>query len=1225
MNTATSNKTENLRMRAEDLLARAAESFQPADIEDINKLHQELAVHQAELELQNEELQDTQASLRRLRDRYIELFENAPVGYVLLDASGIIRRTNSTWSSMLGRADTDYSGIPFAETLIEGDDQLFLSRLRSFFNNPAEKHMELRIKRHNAAPFYAHITAKRSYDEDTQGDTDELMVIVSDITAQKHSAEALREQRDLSESLIETAPALILVLDTRGCIVRFNPYMEELVGYKLYEVKGLDWFETFIPSESGHTLKPVFEKTIGDIPTSGTVNSIRTKDGRTIVVEWNNKTLKDKDGGSVGVLAIGQDITARQQAENYREMGREILQVLNESGNLQDSIKRVLAILKERTMVDAVGLRLQEGEDFPYFAEDGFPVNFLQHENSLVELGEDGGVCRDKDGNICLECTCGLVLSGRTDPSNPLFTQGGSCWANDSFPLLELPSEQDPRTQPRNNCIHQGYASVALIPIKTKDRIAGLIQLNDKRKDRFTLETIEQLEDIAAHIGSALMRKQAEEALRESEATVRKKLRSIVEPGGDISALDLADIIDVEFMQSMMEDFYHATGMLGAVLDLSGNVLVAFGWQDICTKFHRRHADTLKNCIESDTILSYGVAPGEIRAYKCKNNLWDVVTPLMLGDEHVGNVFIGQFFYTDEMPDEEVFRVQARKYGFDETEYLAALSRVPRFSREEVDAAMQFYVKLTKIVTSLSYNSIKQARMLAEQQETQKKLSESEERFKALHNASFGGIVIHDQGMILDCNQGMSEMSGFDYDELIGMDGLLLIAEESRKEVMNNIRSGYEKPYEAVGLRKNGDIFPMRLEARIIPYHGKTVRVVEFRDITEQKEAEAEHESLQEQLLQSQKMESVGLLAGGVAHDFNNMLGVIIGHAEMQLRRMREDDPGRKSVDNILIAARRSADLTRQLLAFARKQPIAPEVLNLNETVEGMLKMLRRIIGEDIELVWNPGSNIPAVSMDPSQLDQILVNLCVNARDAIQDVGTISLETEYVVLDDAYCNVHNDASPGEYILLVISDNGWGMDEEVRLKIFDPFYTTKEQGKGTGLGLSTVYGIVKQNGGFINVYSEPGRGTTFRIYIPIHHGEADADSESTVLESIEGNGETILLVEDEPALLDMTCSILEELGYRVIPMGGPSPALAEICTKGNRPDLVITDVVMPGMNGKDMAGKMLQTCPEIKVLFMSGYTSNTIMHHGVLEKGVPFIQKPFSVYDLGMKVRDILRS
>jgi PAS domain S-box-containing protein len=415
---------------------------------------------------------------------------------------------------------------------------------------------------------------------------------------------------------------------------------------------------------------------------------------------------------------------------------------------------------------------------------------------------------------------------------------------------------------------------------------------------------------------------------------------------------------------------------------------------------------------------------------------------------------------------------------------------------------------------------------VTDEKNQERDLRESEARFKALHNASFGGIAIHDKGMILECNQGLSEMTGYSMEELLGMNGLLLIAEKSRPAVMDNIVSGYEKPYEAMGLRKNGEEFPMRLEARNVPYKGKPVRTVEFRDLTDQKQAESEKEKLQAQLLQAQKMESVGRLAGGVAHDFNNMLGVILGHAELALERTEENSDLGSDLKEIQTAAQRSADLTKQLLTFARKQIIEPKLLNLNRTVKQMITMLQRLIGEDIDLIWKPAESLWSVKMDPSQIDQILANLCVNARDAIAGVGKLTIETGMVRFDEAYCADHAGFLPGDFVLLGVSDDGSGMDKETLKNLFEPFFTTKEMGKGTGLGLATVYGIVKQNNGFINVYSEPGQGTTFKIYLPRYSAAGEIPAGIQPYKSSPGGNETILLVEDEPAVLNLTRMMLE---------------------------------------------------------------------------------------------------
>jgi len=501
-------------------------------------------------------------------------------------------------------------------------------------------------------------------------------------------------------------------------------------------------------------------------------------------------------------------------------------------------------------------------------------------------------------------------------------------------------------------------------------------------------------------------------------------------------------------------------------------------------------------------------------------------------------------------------------------------------------------------------------------------LRESEARFKVLHNASFGGISIHDKGTIIDCNQGLSDMTGYSVDELTGMDGLLLIAEQSRSMVMDKIFSGDEKAYEAVGLRKNGEEFFMQLEARNIPYKGKEVRTVEFRDLTEQKKAEQDKQDLQDQLVQAQKMESVGRLAGGVAHDFNNMLSIILGNIELVQDDIDPDSTVFSRICEIKKAGLRSADLTRQLLAFARKQTSSPKILNPNHTIEGMLKMLKRLIGEDIDLLWCPKKHLWSVKMDPSQIDHILANLCVNARDAIQDVGKITIETDNIRFDNDYCRQHTGFMPGEFVLIGVSDNGCGMDKGTISKLFEPFFTTKGQGEGTGLGLATVYGIIKQNNGFINVYSEPGQGATFKLYIP-RHGKSQDEEPVVVKEKSQKGFETILLVEDEKSILQMVKIMLERLGYTVLTANSPEEAIRIGNPSNIKIDLLITDVVMPSMNGCELAKTIAKVLPNIKCLYMSGYTSNVIAHRGVLDEGLNFIHKPFSKKDISLKIREIL--
>jgi len=390
------------------------------------------------------------------------------------------------------------------------------------------------------------------------------------------------------------------------------------------------------------------------------------------------------------------------------------------------------------------------------------------------------------------------------------------------------------------------------------------------------------------------------------------------------------------------------------------------------------------------------------------------------------------------------------------------------------------------------------------------------------------------------------------------------------------------------------------------------------------KRAEEDRDRIEAELRQSQKMEAVGLLAGGVAHDFNNMLTIIIGYTDLALAKLSVDDPLYRNFIEIQAASERSTNIIRQLLAFSRKQLIAPEAAKLNELIADLLRMLGRLIGEDIELKFLPSEDLWNVWIDPSQISQILTNLAVNARDAIADVGSVSIETANVVLDEAYNNIHNYVVPGEYVSLIFSDSGKGINPDIKDRIFEPFFTTKEAGKGTGLGLPTIYGIVKQNNGYIHVYSEPGMGTTFKIYFPRYHGDVEAPSKKTRPGVMTGT-ETVLIAEDYEEILYLAVEILEKYGYTVLKARNPDEAIMTSEKHKGDIHLLITDVVMPGMNGKDLEEKIKISRPRIRTLFMSGYTADIIAQRGVIERGVAFIQKPFTVQSFAMKVRDVLDS
>jgi two-component system cell cycle sensor histidine kinase/response regulator CckA len=449
---------------------------------------------------------------------------------------------------------------------------------------------------------------------------------------------------------------------------------------------------------------------------------------------------------------------------------------------------------------------------------------------------------------------------------------------------------------------------------------------------------------------------------------------------------------------------------------------------------------------------------------------------------------------------------------------------------------------------------------------------------------------------------------------------------ELTRENIKKVLGGAEEAYSTYSLDISGE--KQYFECRNVPCGERQVLAI-VRNITERVYAEKVKDNLQKQLLQSHKMESIGRLAGGIAHDFNNMLGVIISHVEMALGECADNPRLTHHLMEVSHASERSIMLVKQLLSFARKQTISPKVIDLNSTIEQTLSMLRRMIGENIELIFKPEEEAGLVFIDPAQIDQILTNLSINARDAIASFnstgrGKVLIETQRLTIDASYSAQNRGFLPGEYIVMTVCDTGCGMDEKTVSQVFEPFFTTKAFNQGTGLGLAMVYGIVKQNQGFIHVYSEPRKGTSFKVYLPRHTDEVAPHDLHTIPISKEpqGGNEKLLLVEDEPMLIRVTAQVLENLGYEVLTARNAEEAM-EIAKQHDSIDLIVTDIVMPGMNGKELSDALSLTHPDTKVLFMSGYTANIIEQHGILDSSVHFISKPCSTLELSSKIRYIL--
>ncbi|MFA6448115.1 MAG: response regulator [bacterium] len=809
-----------------------------------------------------------------------------------------------------------------------------------------------------------------------------------------------------------------------GIMLVTNKAFADMLGYAVEDLRERDFLQFTHPDDAPES-REYFRSLLSNERESYRIEKRYIhKDGGIVWADESSTLIRDENGATLYIITSVVNITERKQFESRERLAREALEHMNRPQETKSMLEGILRVIKKNTDFEAIGIRMREGDDFPYYGTLGFPEDFVVAERSLCAYGKDGKIIRDGQGNPELDCMCGNILCGRTDTSLPFFTEGGSFWSNCTTELLVKTTEADRQARTRNRCNGEGYESVALIPLRSGDEIVGLLQLNDRRANRFTREMILFFEGFGASVGIALAHKRAEEELLESKAL----FEAVVEHVPHMIFLKEAE--ELRFV----------------IFNRAGEELLGYGRKDLLGK----------------------------------NNL-------------------------DLFPPEQAAHFMAK-------------------DREVLDG---------------------EAEMLDIPEEP-------------ILTAGKGQRLLHTRKV---CIRGADGVSKF----------LLGISE----------------------------------------------------DITDRKKAEEDLRKSEEQLRQSQKMEAVGRLAGGIAHDFNNMLSVINGYAGMAIDALRPGDPLLEDMKEILKAGERSADLTRQLLAFSRRQALVPEILDINDTIAGIEQMLRRLIGEDIDFIACLAGDLGKVKADPGQIEQVVLNLAVNARDAMPMGGKLTIETANVELDGAYAEEHPEVAPGQYVALSVSDTGCGMDKATKENIFEPFFTTKEKGKGTGLGLSTVYGIVNQSGGHIWVYSEPGEGTTFKIYLRRELSIAEtAVREKRKFTTTTGT-ETILVVEDEPGVLSLTKRALEASGYKVHTAANGGEALLICEREGDSIHLIITDMVMPEMSGSELAERLAKICPHIKALYMSGYTENAIVHNGILDQNIHFISKPFSLQDLTAKVREAL--
>jgi two-component system, cell cycle sensor histidine kinase and response regulator CckA len=931
----------------------------------------------------------------------------------------------------------------------------------------------------------------------------------------------------------------VISTDAIGKVELLNPVAEALTGWPQKEARGRRLEEVFhIVNED--TRDPV-ENPVARVAREGLVVGLANhtlligRDGAEHSIADSGAPIRNEAGEILGVVLVFRDVTGDLRNRKEHETTLQLLRLLNEPNLTHELIQNITRLLQTWTGCETVGVRLKEGDDYPYFETRGFPAEFVQAETFLCERDPAGRVVMDGEARPVLECMCGNILRGRFDPKQPFFTARGSFWSNGTTDMLARTTETDRQARTRNRCNRQGYESVALIRLRAGDETLGLLQLNDRRKNRFTPELITFLENAADQIATGLSQRRTEAALKESETHYRSLFENMLNGFAFCQML---------FEGDRPRDFIY--------LDVNAAFEKLTGLKNVVG---RKVSEVIPGIQETDAMLL----------------------------ETYGRVAL------TGIPERFETRVEALQMWFSISVYS------PRKG---------YFVAVFDVITE------------RKRTEAARQLLAS-----AIEQAAEMIVITDPLGSIQYVNPAFESVTGYAKEEVLGRSPRILKSGEHEtsfyEDLWGTIASGKAWAGHFVNKKKDGTRYTE--DATISPVHDAEGRIVNYVAVTR----DSTHERhLEEQLRQAQKMESVGRLAGGVAHDFNNMLQVISSYVELSLAHVDSGHVLHKNLQQIQKAAQRSAELTGQLLAFARKQTVSPKVLDVNDAVAGMLKMLQRLIGEDIDLAWMPGHAAGKIRIDPSQLDQILANLAVNARDAIAGVGKLTIGTDIVMIDQAYSADHPGHIPGTFVLLTVSDDGSGMSKETLSHIFEPFFTTKGIGQGTGLGLATVYGIVNQNNGFINVYSEVGQGTTFKIYLPRSEGEGAARAQVSEDEPPRGS-ETVLVVEDEAAILELSKLMLENLGYTALTAQTPAEAIRLVSEHIDAIHLLVTDVVMPQMNGRDLALLITELKPGLKVLFMSGYTADVIAHQGLLDEGVSFVSKPFSMNALAEKIRAAL--
>jgi len=1255
-----------------------------------------------------------------------------------------------------------------------------------------------------------------------------------DIQEQKQAEQQNNDAMRYVQTLLAASPIGIITYKASGEAVSANEAAATLIGANLDNVRNQNFRKLESWRKSGFLKMAELALATGQDQVFE--SHIVTSFGLSV---WlSNRFVPFRFAGEPHLLLLSHDVSERKRLEEERQVTVELLQTINAAGELPALLKTVTHLLRDWSDCEAVGIRLREGSDFPYFETRGFPEEFVLAEKELCSFDCRGELVRDEQGNPVLECMCGNIICGRFDPTKPFFTSQGSFWTNSTSRLLASTTAADRQARTRNRCNGEGYESVALIPLLAGGETLGLLQFNDHQTGRFTSPKIALLERLAGSLAAALTQRKMQRILQESEERYRSLVTSsldavlLTQPDGDILNANQAacgmfgyserqlieakrtGIVDTSdprlplaleersrtgrfsgeliFVRSngqrftgdvSSSSFTDSQGHLrtstvirdtterkrleesalrfaaivesseDAIIgkDLNGTITswnhgseVIYGYtteemlgrsisrlipihsQHELTEFleaiksgkHIQHYETVRcrkdgteihvsltispihdrqgNIVGASTIardISLRRRADEelrglnrrlramgachqalLRAKDEPSLLQEVcriicdaadyrmawvgfamqddrksVKPVAWGgtvegyldnlditwadDAHgrgltgtcirTGKACYVNNFITD--PRTEPWRQEALQ-----RHYRSAIGLPLSDENGETFGALSIYSSLPSAVTP---DEIRLLTDLAQDlafgisnlrlREQQKQAEAELRKLSQAVNQSPASIVITNPiGLIEYVNPKFTSVTGYLLEEVKGKNPRVLKGDKTPREeyqrLWQNITHGREWRGEFHNRKKNGEFYWEYVSiSPIIDAEGRTTHFLAVKeDITERK-------VLEQSFRQAQKMEAVGQLAGGVAHDYNNMLASLTLHLGLLQQREDLDQETRETLAELLIDTKRTADLTRQLLMFSRKSVMQVKSLDMNVVVANLLKMLKRLIGENITMHFEPNVTLPCVQADPGMMEQVLMNLCVNARDAMPKGGHLTIRVEAVNADEARTRSHPGAQPGPYASLSVADTGTGMDESTIAHIFEPFFTTKEAGKGTGLGLATVHGIAAQHKGWVEVESELGKGTVFRVFFPSATDVMPESKELVKMPVLRGH-ETILLVEDEDGLRRIVRQALQKCGYRVLEAANGHEALKMWHEYHGQIDLLFSDVMMPqGMTGHELAEKLRENRPNLRIILSSGYNPEMTKPDKPNTKDIMLLQKPYQFEVISKVVRECL--